>query len=131
MPLARATSVAPGVGSSTGLTSCRRTTRSHTTYSASGPISGSRRAAVQVRGGREAGAAAGMPARAVLPGDPAAGRAAADATAAWLALPAGAALARLALIASMAQPLYSIEATSTFCAKMPLSANRSKNFWKY
>ena len=43
----------------------------------------------------------------------------------------GCAPARLEVIASMAQPLYSIEATSTFWAKMPLSANRSKNFWKY
>ena len=109
MPLASATSVAPGVGSSTGLTSCSRTTRSHTMYSASGPISGSRRAAVQVRGARETGAA----------------------MAAWRAPAACAAPARLEVIASMAQPLYSIEATSTFWAKMPLSANRSKNFWKY
>ena len=77
-------------------------------YSASGPISGSRRAAVQVRGARETGAA----------------------MAAWRA-PAACAPARLEVIASMAQPLYSIEATSTFWAKMPLSANRSKNFWKY
>ena len=77
-------------------------------YSASGPISGSRRAAVQVRGAgslRRDGRVAG------------AGGCAAP--------------ARLEVIASMAQPLYSIEATSTFWAKMPLSANRSKNFWKY
>ena len=70
-----------------------------------------------------------MPPCGALPGTPATDLAAAPA--AWLTPTAGAALARFALIASMAQPLYSIEATSTFWAKMPLSANRSKNFWKY
>ncbi len=52
--------VALGVGSSTGLTSCSRTTRSHTMNSASGPIRGSRRALLNLRGGLDmAGCALG------------------------------------------------------------------------
>ncbi|KAG1371894.1 hypothetical protein G6F60_015632 [Rhizopus arrhizus] len=50
-PLTNATTVALGVGKSTGLTSCRRTTRSHTTNSASGPISGKRRVPLNLAGG--------------------------------------------------------------------------------
>ncbi|MNY44429.1 hypothetical protein D3C86_1794590 [compost metagenome] len=58
MPFTSATMVALGVGSSTGLTSCRRTTRSQTTNRARGPISGSRREASNLRGGFAAGAPA-------------------------------------------------------------------------
>ncbi|MNY18316.1 hypothetical protein D3C86_1516910 [compost metagenome] len=56
-PFTKATMVALGVGNSTGLTSCRRTTRSQMMKSASGPISGRKRDASNLRGGDFAGAA--------------------------------------------------------------------------
>ncbi len=66
MPLASAARAAPGVGSRTGLTSCSRSTRSHTMNNASGPISGSRRAARNLRGGRFAAGVAAVNAVAVM-----------------------------------------------------------------